>query len=481
MDLSFQLLLLLLALLCTITLYLFHFFKPAAGAPNLPPGKMGFPVVGETLEFFLARRNGTPEKFVKERMETYSSHVFKTSLFGQNVAVLCGDAGNKFLFSNDTKILASWWPHTISKVLSFPSFVDRSLTEESKKLRSILPEFMKPESLRRYVGIMDSMAKQHLQMEWVPKGELKVHPISRKYTFALACKLFMSVEDAADVDRIANHFACVRDGLMSLPVNFPGTAFNRAIKAGKIIHRELLAIVGRRKMELSEKRETVAKDLLSCMLLASEENGKFVNEVEIASLIFGFLIAGHDTASTAITFIMSYLADLPHIYDQVFEEQMEIAKAKGPEEALNWYDVQKMKLTWNVVNEVMRLAPPSQGAFKVATTDFTYAGFTVPKGWKAHWSVHSTNKNPKYFENPEKFDPSRFEGKRIPPYAFVPFGAGPRMCPGREYARLEILVFIHNVVKIFKWEKQIPNEKIVYTASPTPKNGLPIRLCPHEK
>lgn len=97
------------------------------------------------------------------------------------------------------------------------------------------------------------------------------------------------------------------------------------------------------------------------------------------------------------------------------------------------------------------------------------------------WTVHSTHKNPKYFPDPEKFDPSRFEGSGPQPYTFVPFGGGPRMCPGKEYARLEVLVFMHNIVRRFQLEKLIPNEKIVFHASPVPIKGLPVRLHPHEK
>jgi cytochrome P450 family 26 subfamily A len=99
---------------------------------------------------------------------------------------------------------------------------------------------------------------------------------------------------------------------------------------------------------------------------------------------------------------------------------------------------------------------------------------------QVHWSVHSTHKNPKYFPDPEKFDPSRFEGKDIEPYSFVPFGGGPRMCPGKEYARLAILVFMHNVVTQFKWEKVIQDEKIIYMSIPMPACSLPITLHPHK-
>ena len=95
--------------------------------------------------------------------------------------------------------------------------------------------------------------------------------------------------------------------------------------------------------------------------------------------------------------------------------------------------------------------------------------------------MNTTQRNPKYFPDPEKFDPSRFDGRGLEPFTFVPFGGGPRMCPGREYARAQILVFIHNIVTKFKWEKVDPNEKISYNPSPMLAKGFPIRLQPLER
>ena len=89
-------------------------------------------------------------------------------------------------------------------------------------------------------------------------------------------------------------------------------------------------------------------------------------------------------------------------------------------------------------------------------------------------------KNPQYFREPETFDTSRcVEREARIPHTCVPFGGGPRLCPGNEYARLAVLTFIHNVVKRFKWEVVNPKEKILGAMMPTPEKGLPIRLYHH--
>lgn len=139
-----------------------------------------------------------------------------------------------------------------------------------------------------------------------------------------------------------------------------------------------------------------------------------------------------------------------------------------------------MKYSWNVACEAMRIFPPLQGTYREALTDFTFDGFKIPRGWKLQSNVYSTHMNPEYFPEPEKFDPSRFEGNGPVPFTFVPFGGGPRMCTGKEFARVAILVFMHNLVKRFRLEKVIPDEGM--TANPIPKlvKGLPVRLYPHK-
>ncbi|KAL1543948.1 beta-amyrin 28-monooxygenase [Salvia divinorum] len=460
--------------LIPLSLYLFSSLrkKGSNDLKNLPPGSKGWPMVGENMEFALLG----PQKFVKDRMSTYSPEVFQTSLLGEKMAIFCGAQGNKFLFTNENKLLTSWWPQSMKKALLFPEFIESDLKEVSALKRSFHHDILKPEALKQYIPVMDELARGHLDNEWKPNSVVKVLPMSKKYTFDLACRLFLSVVDPMHIKKLSDPFTLVTNGMFSVPIDLPGTAYNGAIKGGKMVREELMRIIKERR----EVHEGEGRDLLSKMLLVTDEDGNFLSEMEISNNIIGLLVASFETTSSAVTAVMNYLAEYPHIYDGVFKEQMAIAETKACDELLRWEDIEKMKYSWNVARESLRLTPPAQGAFRETTTDFTYAGFTIPKGWKTFWTVHSSHKNPKYFPEPEKFDPSRFEGSGPAPYTFVPFGGGPRMCPGKEYARLEVLVFMHNVVRRFKLDKAIPNEKIVFYASPTPVHGLPVHLRPHK-
>ncbi|KAI7989762.1 Beta-amyrin 28-monooxygenase [Camellia lanceoleosa] len=393
--------------LVSLSIILIVFLSPSK-AKNLPPGKTGWPVIGESIEYLGAGWKGQPEKFIFERISNYTSYIFKTNLMLQPTVVFCGAPAHKFLFTNENKLLQSWWPSSVDKI--FPSSSQTSSKEEAIKMRKMLPHFFKPQALQWYIGIMDTIAQQHFAADWENK---------------IACRLFLSIEDPKEVDRFLERFKLLSEGLVSIPVDLPGTPFHRSIKASEYIRNEfLMRIIKQRKIDLTEGKASLTQDILSHMLLTADEDGKFIKESDIADKILGLLIGGHDTASSACAFIVKYLAELPHIYQGVYKAR-----------------------------EVLRLAPPVQGAFRDVLADFMYEGFYIPKGWKVHY--------------------------QFLPYTFVPFRGGPRMCPGKEYARLEILVFRHNLVKRFKWEKLIPDEKIVVNPMPIPEKGLSIQLFPY--
>ncbi|KAF6156376.1 hypothetical protein GIB67_031497 [Kingdonia uniflora] len=433
---------LLLTLLFSISLW-FLFRNKGKTSCKLPPGKTRstWTIICENLEFYFLGRMGIPEKFIEDRMRKHSSQVFKTTLLGENVAVFCGAPGNKFLFSNENKLLQVWWPSTSSQIFPIESCLQEAYQEEGKKLNTFASAILKPETIQTYLHVMDSMIKQHLDMYWDTNEKVTVLPLAKILTFSLGCNLFLSIEEPLYIAKLAEKIKLIAAGIISAPVNILGSPLNRAIKASKFIRKELQALIKQRKIDIAEKKVSTTQDLLSHMLIATEVYGS-MNEADIASKIMSILVAGFDAPSTTITFIMKYLAELPDVYGKVLQEQMEIGKSKGSGESLTWKDIQKMRYSWNVL----------------------------------FWNAFSTHKNPNYFPDPEKFNPSRFEGDRHVPYAFIPFGGGTRMCPGMQYARAEILVFMYNVVRRFKWTKLYPDEKIRFDPIPRPVRGLPIQL-----
>ncbi|KAI3798265.1 hypothetical protein L1987_33536 [Smallanthus sonchifolius] len=228
------------------------------------------------------------------------------------------------------------------------------------------------------------------------KEEVKVFETVKLYAFELACRLFMSLEEADHIAKLGSLFNVFLKGVVELPIEFPWTRFYSVMKAAAAIRTELMMIIKARRVELEEGKASASQDLLSHLLTSSDENGRYLTEKDIANNILLLLFAGHDTSIVSITLLIKSLGEHPDVYDKVLKEQLEISKEKEAGELLKWEDIRKMKYSWNVVSEVMRLHPPVTGAYREALEDIEYAGYTIPKGWKIHWSASST-----------RFDPSK--------------------------------------------------------------------------
>ncbi|CAM8969254.1 unnamed protein product [Rhodiola kirilowii] len=136
---------------------------------------------------------------------------------------------------------------------------------------------------------MDTIAQRHFEMGWENNNNVVVFPLTKKYTFLLACRLFISIEDPNHVAKFAEPFELLASGIISIPINLPGTPFNKGIKASHFIRKELRAIIKQRKIDMAE-RVSSKQDILSHMLLATDDNGKHMNELDVADKILGMLI-----------------------------------------------------------------------------------------------------------------------------------------------------------------------------------------------
>ncbi|KAL3617676.1 hypothetical protein CASFOL_037997 [Castilleja foliolosa] len=466
-----------------IALALIILFKPKHTKNKglkLPPGSYGWPILGETIQLFRARNQGLLEKFFRDRMKKYKTdQVFKTSLFGESFAVVCGPSGNKLLFSNEIKLVTTWWPATARELIGKSQATTGGV--EGIQMRKMVSYFLTPDAFSKlYIKNIEIVSRQHISAHWQGKEELKVYPTIKMFAFEVACRSFMSIEDPSQVKELLELFNVFLGGVFAIPLNFPGTEFYNGKKATTAIKKELGIIVQQRRVALEQKKASPTQDLLSHLLVTPAENGEFMSESVIVNNILMLLFAGHDTSTSAITMLIKVLAEHPQVYDAVLREQNEIAASKEPGEFLVWEDIKKMRYSWNVFSETMRLLPPVLGGFREALVDINYGGYIIPKGWKLMWSAHVTHMDASLFTDETKFDPSRYDGAGPPPYSYVPFGGGPRMCPGKEFARLEILTFLHNVIRRFRWDLVIPGEKLIWNPLITPEKGLPIRIHPHK-
>nr|XP_018623627.1 beta-amyrin 28-monooxygenase-like [Nicotiana tomentosiformis] len=99
---------------------------------------------------------------------------------------------------------------------------------------------------------MDQTAQRHFVSCWENKGQVKVYPLAKRYTFWLAFRLFVSIEDPQHVAEFAKPFNVLAAGLIYIPIDLPGTSYNRPIKASNLRRKELLRIIKQRKVDLVE-------------------------------------------------------------------------------------------------------------------------------------------------------------------------------------------------------------------------------------
>ncbi|KAI3414712.1 PUM-HD domain-containing protein [Psidium guajava] len=475
-------LLALLIALPTLALFLSIASKriPRKSFPSsTPPGQFGWPVLGETLELLRAGQEGRPGSFLEERADKHGRCVFATSLFGDPTAVFCGAAGNKFLFGNENRKVAVSWPSSAVKLIG--SCLITLAGDEGKVMRRMLMSVFNHEALAKFTKIMDEVTCNHIKANWEGKEEVLVYTTIKQYIFELTCQLFLSIRDPREIADLARPFTAFLEGAFSVPLNLPGTRFRSAKRAAGSIRKMLQEIIKQRRAALEKGAASPTQDLLSYLMVTADENGRFLTEEEIINNLLLFLVASHDTSSSATTMVIKFLGELPHVYEKVLAEQREIAmQKKSAGEGLTREDVLNMRDSWSVVLEVMRLVPPALGGFRVALEDFTFCGYTIPQGWKLMWSPLTTNNDPAVFPSPKLFDAARFVRSTSPaPCAFVPFGGGPRMCLGKDYAQLQILVLLHHLVNNFRWTNAILDEKVKFDPLPIPSQGLPVRIRPH--
>jgi cytochrome P450 len=187
-------------------------------------------------------------------------------------------------------------------------------------------------------------------------------------------------------------------------------------------------------------------ELVRLLLSARDpETGRPLTRDEVVSNLVTFLIAGHDTTSTTLTYALWALGHHPDLQDRVADEVGRLG-----ERSLTVGDVPELRFTVQVIHEALRLCPPAPALARLATHDTVVDGYRIERGRTLVVGVYALHRDPALWDAPETFDPDRFSVERSQGrdrWQFLPFGAGPRSCIGDHFAMLEATIGLASVVR----------------------------------
>ncbi|EOX98259.1 Abscisic acid 8'-hydroxylase 4 isoform 2 [Theobroma cacao] len=390
---------------------------------KLPPGSMGWPYVGETLQLY----SQDPNIFFSTKQKRYGE-IFKTHILGCPCVMLASPEAARFVLVTHARLFKPTYPKSKEKMIG-PYALFFHQGEYHTRLRKLVQSSLAPDTIRKLIPGIEDIAVSALE-SWAGSGQ------------------------------VINTFYEMKK-----------TAYHKALLARKRLNQILGEIICERK-----EKGLVEKDLLGHLLNFKDEKGQTLTEDKIADNIIGVLFAAQDTTASVITWILKFLRDDPRLLEAVKAEQKAIYDSNdGGKRPLTWAQTRSMPLTYRVVLESLRMASIISFTFREAVVDVEYKGYLIPKGWKVMPLFRNIHHNPEFFSDPHDFDPSRFE-VAPKPNTFMPFGNGVHACPGNELAKLEALILIHHLVTKFRWEVVGSQSGIQYGPFPVPQQGLPTRF-----
>ncbi|XP_072959775.1 abscisic acid 8'-hydroxylase 1-like [Typha angustifolia] len=466
MLLSLSLLLSAVYLLYSLLLKAFFSARPSADRKlRLPPGSMGLPYVGETFQLYA---NKNPTTFFALRIRRYGP-IFKTHILGCPCVMVASPAAARFVLVTRADLFKPTFPVSKERMLGRQAIFFQQGDYHARLRRLVLRAFM-PEAIRSTVAGVEAIAVRTLR-SWDGRM-INTFQEMKTYAFNVALNSIFGKDEVCYVEELKQCYYTLENGYNSMPINLPGTLFNKAMKARK----QLGEIVAKIILSRRQRKLKTTNDLLGSFMEAREE----LTDEQIVDNIVGSVFAARDTTASVLTWIVKYLGENPSVLGAVTEEQEEIMRSKEKEEedgdgSLTWADTKRMPTTVRVIQETMRVASILSFTFREAVEDVDYEGYVIPKGWKVLPLFTNIHHSPDNFSDPEKFDPSRFE-VAPKPNTFMPFGSGAHSCPGNELAKLEMLVLLHHLTTKYRWSTSESESGIQFGPFLLPLNGLPMRF-----
>ena len=351
-----------------------------------------------------------------------------------------------------------------------------------KRQRSLIQPAFHRENILTYASVMTSAAAGMLD-SWKDKAELNIHDALMKVTLEIVAQCLFGAEVTDAAERVGKAMEVVTKrfvGNASLAMLFPFDIPLAFVPRERHAIRELNEIIGgiiRKRRSSSEPRV----DLLDMLLRARGADGKPMNDAQLRDEVMTLFLAGHETTAIALSWACYLIAQNPHIETNLAEDLRTVLGDRAPTPE----DLPRLRYAEMVLKEAMRLYPAVWGIGRRALKDCALGGYRVPAGSNIFILQWRTQRDPRFFPDPERFDPERWRedpvrSGKIPRFAYFPFGGGPRVCIGASFAMMEAVLLLAMIQQKFHLEV-VPGHPIEIFASVTlrPKHG--IRVIPKRR
>jgi cytochrome P450 len=425
-----------------------------------PPGSNGLPLLGETLTF---AKN--PFRFIEERLALHG-RIFRSNVLGRKAVVVSGpEAAGAFIDPNVIMRDGAMPPH-VQELFGGRSLplLDGEVHGTRKKL--VNAAFNRA-AMAAYLPIIEQTVERSFRT-WPAKGEMRWLDELKRLAIEVICTTVMGMPPGNEMDRLRQGYGTLTDGFATLPINIPGTRYNKALKA-----RDRILDVLRRLVR--ERRQMPTDDGLSRMLAAAISANATLSDDDAALELHHIVIAGF-IVYAELGSIVQQLTAHPAVRETLAAE----IAAKAPSGPLSLETLMAMPYLLQVVNEVKRLCPIVPAVFGKTKKPLQFDGVSVPAGWMVMWAVTPSHVAQSHYTNPTSFDPDRFSPERAEDkrheHAFAPQGAGPatgHRCPGLDFATFFMEVFAVVLLRGYTWQIPPQNFEVDYSKTPPePRDAL---------
>ncbi|HWH58392.1 MAG TPA: cytochrome P450 [Terriglobales bacterium] len=332
------------------------------------------------------------------------------------------------------------------------------------------------ERVASYARVMTAYTEEMLQ-SWRPGETRDIHQDMMQLTLRVVVRCLFNVE-AEKTDIISSAMNLLMHNATGARMLLPPIA--RYLPTPSMI--ALRHAVGQLEQTvydiIAARRASSADsgDLLSMLMNVRDEDGSGMSDKQLRDEVLTFLLAGHETTALALSWTWYLLSKHPEIEQKLHAELHRVLGGRSPEFA----DLSALAYTDRVIKESMRLYPPAWSLARTAIEDFELRGYKIPAGANIVMSQWIMHRNPKYFPDPEKFNPDRWLDpamQKLPRFVYFPFGGGPRQCIGNMFALMETTLLLATMAQRFQL-RILPDHPVIPVPSFTlrPKHGMKMTL-----